>query len=289
MTTLRSQRKRGMSFLIHGHSKVGKTTLALTGPYPRLLLDVESAAHLLPNRCVWWDPFTEPMPIADGTWDTCVVDVDNFDVVLKVYEILKTGNHQFRTLVIDSISELQSTIMKMTMRQQDWGLVLAKLSDLCRNLRDLPRKRNNPIEIVALTAMTKKYDTLPDGSGGIYKPYLQGQISSLIPYWYDVTAYYFIQPYRDPNTNQVTQVRRLLTGKNNEFEAGNRVHGMEEYINYPNLEQIINSFFGPTEESMMAVQDQQVNQDETIVQTREKTVESLVDVPMSLPKINNNK
>jgi hypothetical protein len=286
MTTLRNQRKRGMSFLLHGHSKVGKTTLALTGPYPRLLLDAEAAAHLLPNKLVWWDPFTEPMPIADGSWDTCVVDVDNFEVVTKVYEILKTGMHQFKTLVIDSISELQSTIMKMTMRQQDWGLVLAKLSDLCRNLRDLPRKRNNPIEMVVLTAMTKKYDTLPDGSGGIYKPYLQGQISSLIPYWYDVTAYYFIQPYRDPNTGQVTQVRRLLTGKNAEFEAGNRVHGMEEYINYPNLEQIIDSFFGPSAEAVIAAQDQKVNEDETIVQSREKTVELSSDVPMSLPKIN---
>lgn len=287
MTTLGNRRKRGMSFLIHGHSKVGKSTLALTGPYPRLLLDVESAAHLLPNSLIWWDPFTEPMPIADGTWDTCVVDVDNFEVVLKVYELLKTGHHQFRTLVVDSISELQSTIMKMSMRQQDWGLVLAKLSSLCRDLRDLPRKRNNPIEVVALTAMTKKYDTLPDGSGGIYKPYLQGQISALIPYWYDVTAYYFMQPYRDPNTNETVQVRRLLTGKNPEFEAGNRVHGMEEYINYPNLEQIIDSFFGSREEAQMAQMDQKVNQETTIVHSEEKTVELSSDTPkMSLPKIN---
>lgn len=283
-------RKRGMSFLIHGHSKVGKSSLALTGPYPRLLLDVEAAAHLLPNKLIWWDPFTEPVPVADGTWDTCVVDVDNFEVVLKVYEIIKTGRHQFRTLVIDSISELQSTIMKMTMRQQDWGLVLAKLSSLCRDLRDLPRKRNNPIEMVVLTAMTKKYDAAPDGTGGIYKPYLQGQISALIPYWYDVTAYYFIQPYRDPETNQTINVRRLLTGKNTEFEAGNRIPGLEEYINYPNLAQISDAFFDSKEAEMQAMNEQNVTQSNETVQNRDETVELSVSQTsppkMNLPTIN---
>lgn len=295
-----NHRKRGMSFLIHSHSKVGKSNLALTGPYPRLLLDSEAAAHLLPNALIWWDPFTEPMPVADGSWDTCVVDTDNFEVALKVYEILKTGKHQFRTIVIDSISELQSTIMKQSMRQQDWGVVLAKLSELCRNLRDLPRKRNNPIEMVVLTAMTKKYDTAPDGSGGIYKPYLQGQISSLIPYWYDVTAYYFIQPYRDPNTNEVTMVRRLLTAKNPDYEAGNRVPGLAEYVNYPNLSQISDEFFNAKEAEAELAAQQALNasnigtENELVItptlQTNEQTIElstSQTSAPkMNLPKIN---
>lgn len=282
-------RKRGMSFLIHGHSKVGKSTLALTGPYPRLLLDVESAAHLLPNQLIWWDPFTEPVPVPDGTWDTCVVDVENFEIVLKVYEILKTGKHGFKTVVIDSISELQSTIMKMSMRQQDWGVVLAKLSSLCRDLRDLPRKRNNSIEMVVLTAMTKKYDALPDGTGGIYKPYLQGQISSLIPYWYDVTAYYFIQPYRDPETGQVTKVRRLLTGKNTEFEAGNRIPGLEEYINYPNLSQISDNFFDAKEAQEAALANNATQSTEILQNTEEAVVlnTSQTSIPqMNLPKLN---
>lgn len=243
-------RKRGMSFLVHGHSKVGKSSLALTGPAPRLLCDVESAAHLLPNKLIWWDPKTEPVPVWDGSWDTCVVDVDDFETVLQVYNVIKTGHHPFRTMVIDSVSELQSTIMKMNMKQQDWGLVLAKLSSLCRDLRDVPRKRSNPLEILVLTAMTKKYDAQPDGSGGIYKPYLQGQIATLIPYWYDVVGYLFIQTYKDPTTNQPYDVRRLLTAKNPEFEAGNRVAGLEPYINYPNLEYISDGFFGPREQEM---------------------------------------
>lgn len=275
-------RKRGMSFLVHGHSKVGKSSLALTGPVPRLLCDVEAAAHLLPNKLIWWNPMTEPMPVYDGTWDTCVVDVENFETVIQVYNIIKTGNHPFKTLVIDSISELQSTIMKMSMKQQDWGLVLAKLSSLCRDLRDLPRKRNNPLEMLVLTAMTKKYDAAPDGSGGIYKPYLQGQIATLIPYWYDVVAYYFIQPYRDPETQAVVNVRRLLTGKNSEFEAGNRVAGMEEYINYPHLEQIADSFFGPRE---VPQQENTAIVNESL-QNQQQAVELNTTTQTSAPKMN---
>jgi hypothetical protein len=282
-----NSRKRGMSFLVHGHSKVGKSSLALTGPAPRLVCDIESAAHLLPNKLIWWNPLTEAIPVWDGSWDTCVVDVDDFETVLQVYNIIKTGNHPFRTMVIDSVSELQSTIMKMTMRQQDWGLVLAKLSSLCRDLRDLPRKRNNPLEILVLTAMTKKYDASADGSGGIYKPYLQGQIATLIPYWYDVVAYYFIQPYRDPKTGAVINVRRLLTAKNPEFEAGNRVAGMEEYINYPNLEQIADQFFGPREvpqeQNVPPVNESLQNREEALVLNTSQTSNNLPK--MNLPTI----
>ena len=38
---------RALSVLVHGHSKVGKTTFAATSPYPRLFLDVDHAFFLL--------------------------------------------------------------------------------------------------------------------------------------------------------------------------------------------------------------------------------------------------
>ena len=66
---------RSLSMLIYGPSKAGKTTLAVTAPYPRLYLDVESAARFLPIIPKLWDPVREEPPVADGTWDTCVVSV----------------------------------------------------------------------------------------------------------------------------------------------------------------------------------------------------------------------
>ena len=38
---------RALTVLVHGPSKAGKTTFANTAPYPRLLLDVESASRFL--------------------------------------------------------------------------------------------------------------------------------------------------------------------------------------------------------------------------------------------------
>lgn len=329
-----NSRKRGMSFVIHGHSKVGKTTLALTAPYPRLLLDTEAAAHLLPNEIIWWDPMSEPAPIADGTWDTCVVDTDNFEVAKKAYEVIKSGRHQFRSFIVDSISELQAKVFESVggrdrMRQQDWGILLSKLGFFCRDLRDLARLKNNSIEAVVLTAMTKRYDVKEDGTGGIYKPFLQGQISAQLPYWFDVVGYYFKQAYFDQATQQQSMAWRMMVSKSTEYEAGNRVPSLAgmDFINYPNIEQIIDSFFGPRENSYTVIETpvatniipvptitnpvatqqeypvttQQYSATiepavptvqepiQEIVQTEQKTVELSTGLKMSLPKINKMK
>jgi hypothetical protein len=98
---------RSLTMLVHGLSKVGKSTLAVTAPYPRLYLDVEAASRFLSDSRSYWDPVREAPPVADGTWDTCVVNVREYDDVLKVYQWLQLGKHQFASLIIDSISELQ--------------------------------------------------------------------------------------------------------------------------------------------------------------------------------------
>src|SRR5688572_5136732 len=72
---------RALSVLVHGHSKVGKTTFAATAPYPRLLLDVEAASRFLPVVKTVWDPSQGPPPAADGTWDTCIVYVRDYNTV----------------------------------------------------------------------------------------------------------------------------------------------------------------------------------------------------------------
>jgi hypothetical protein len=93
--------------MVYGESKVGKSTFAVTAPYPRLMLDVEGGHRFLPINVKYWDPLREEPPAADGTWDTCVVNVTDYDTVLKAYQWLQIGKHQFKSLIIDSVSELQ--------------------------------------------------------------------------------------------------------------------------------------------------------------------------------------
>jgi len=176
---------RGLTVLVHGETGSGKSSFAVTAPYPRLLLDIESGYRFLPITKVMWDPMREAPPVADGTWDTVVVVVHNYNTVLKVYEWLSTGQHQFRSLIIDSISELQVRFFDQLagdeqLKMQQWGEVLRKMGGLLRNIRDLTTHPTNPLEAVVLTAMTRQ------DKDGVFRPYLQGQLAVMAPYLYDI-------------------------------------------------------------------------------------------------------
>lgn len=237
--------ERALSVLVHGHSKVGKTTFAATAPYPRLLLDVESASRFLPVVRRVWDPVQGPPPEADGTWDTCVVYVRDYDTVLKVYQWLQVGQHQFKSLILDSISELQVRLKERIagrgqLQTQQWGEVLTNLAGLMRDFRDLTMHPTNPLEAVVLTAMTQQRD-------GIWRPYLQGQLATVIPYFWDVTGYLYVDQITSEDPTVAPQeIRRLLTRKHPLFEAGERVQGrIPPVVDNPNISQMLDMIFGP--------------------------------------------
>lgn len=238
---------RALSILVHGDSKVGKTTFTTTAPAPRLLLDVESASRFLQVKKVKWDPMSgEAPPKYDSTWDTCVVQVHDFETVLKAYEWLKSGKHPFKSVILDSISELQAKAQesvngRQKMQTQHWGDLLAKMGFFCRDLRDLTTHYNNPLEAVVITAMTKMVD-------GTKKPSLQGGVATQIPYWYDITSYLFVDQEANPTTGEIEVVRKLLTAKHPDFEAGNRVPNLPAIISNPNIDDMITSVFGPRED-----------------------------------------
>ncbi len=81
-----SEIQRSLTVMVYGESKVGKSSLAVTAPYPRLMLDVEGGHRFLPIVVKYWDPLREEPPLADGTWDTVVVTVRVYDTVLKTYQ-----------------------------------------------------------------------------------------------------------------------------------------------------------------------------------------------------------
>lgn len=237
---------RALSVLVHGHSKVGKSTFAATAPYPRLLLDVEAASRFLPIIKTVWDPKEGPPPMADGTWDTCIVYVRDYNTVVQVYSWLQSGQHQFKSLILDSISELQVRLKEQIagrgqLQTQQWGEVLTALSGLMRDFRDLTMHPTNPLEAVVLTAMTSQRD-------GIWRPYLQGQLATVIPYFWDITGYLYIDQVAsdDPTGNTPPQeVRRLLTGKHPLFEAGERVQGrIPSVLDNPRIDTMLDMVFG---------------------------------------------
>ena len=66
----------------------------------------------------------------------------SFEIMAKVYQWLQSGRHQFASVIIDSISELQVKIMEQVagrtaIQLQQWGDIGRATSGLMRDLRDL--------------------------------------------------------------------------------------------------------------------------------------------------------
>lgn len=231
---------RALTILMHGLSGAGKTTLACTAPKPLLLLDVEMASRFVRGRKIKWNPLTDAPPVADGSWDVCVVTVNEFQKAQKAYEYLKSGNHPFKSVVVDSISELQSKAVeqikgRQQFQTQDWGKLLSVMSFFCKDLRDLAGT-DEKIEAIIITATSRDYD-------GIIKPYLQGQIASQAPYWFDITGYLYVQQVVDAN-GVLIDTRNLLIGNHPNYEAKSRVPGLPTVIESPDVTVMLNNIFG---------------------------------------------
>jgi hypothetical protein len=217
--------ERSLTIMVYGESKVGKSSFAVTAPYPRLMLDVEGGHRFLPINVKYWDPLTEEPPLADGTWDTVVVKVNEYDVVMKAFQWLQSGKHHFKSLIIDSISELQVKCMDNIagteqMKMQQWGELLRHMGALLRDLRDLTMHPTQPLEAVVLTAMARK------GQDGVYRPYLQGQLAIQAPYFYDILGAIVVETEPNPDPLQPPyKVRRMYVERTPEYEAGERVQG----------------------------------------------------------------
>jgi hypothetical protein len=248
---------RGLTILVHGETGAGKSSFAVTSPAPRLLLDIESGYRFLPIRTVKWDPMLQAPPVYDGTWDTTVVVVHDYSTVLRVYEWLRSGQHQFRSLIIDSISELQVRFFDQLagdeqLKVQQWGEVLRKMGGLLRNIRDLTTHPTNPLEAIVLTAMSRI------GQDGVARPYLQGQLAVMAPYLYDILGALAVETYPHPDPTQPPySVRRLYIERTPKYEAKERVQGRLGKVveqDHLNVELMLDTIFGPRPEAQPPVQ-----------------------------------
>lgn len=224
---------RGISLLVHGPAKCGKTTLADTAPAPRLFLDVESGgSDFTRSKKTYWDPRSGKPPVDDGTWETAVVYVRQPGDIEKAYEWLNAGQHPFRSVIIDSITEGQVRVIDKVsgggeMDLKKWGKVLQEVGRLARDFRDLVTHPVKPLEAFVMVAATHR----PEGASKS-TPLVQGKLRLFLPYLYDLMAY-LSAPVRNPDG---TITRRLLTGPHPEYEAGGRFEDLLPYtIDNPNI------------------------------------------------------
>lgn len=239
--------ERAVSALIHGPAGSGKTTVGVSGPIPRLMMDVENASRFVYQRKVFWKPMEGPPPVWDGSWDLCVVKVKDWPIAKKTYEYLKSGQHPFRSLSIDSITEAQVKASedingRNQFQTHHWGQLLQNMGGLLRDLRDLCGDEDSTLETMVLICTSIE-------KNGRWKPYLQGSIAALVPYIFDITGYQYVDQEIDAN-GQPKEVRKMFVGSHPLYEAKNRVPNLPDTLVEVNMEKLLDQIFGPLPQNL---------------------------------------
>lgn len=238
-----------LSILVHGASKVGKSTLGSTAPPPILVVDAEGSWKFIDTfgfkgkqfRRILWDPMLPP-PRYDGTWDVCHVMVTNWDSMRRIYQWLTQTEHDFVSVILDSITELQRRCKANLAPEgiikgyDGWGLLLVQMDQLIRSFRDLTIKPG-PVRLVMYVAETRE-------ESGKWRPYMQGQISTSLPYWVDICAYMYQTKEADENNNLTISTPWLYVGSHPQFESGERVQGrLGDSIRNPSITEILTTIY----------------------------------------------
>lgn len=250
----------GLSLLVHAHSKAGKSTLTSTAPLPLLVVDAEGSWRFIkrrgftgaPLRVEQWNPMLQSPPRHNATpenplgdWDVIHVTVRDWATIRRVYDRITQEVHDFVTVVIDSISEVQRRCKANIagteqMQMQQWGELLTAMDTLIRGYRDLNLSAG-PVKCVVFVAETRL-------SNGKWRPYMQGQIDVSLPYWVDVCGYLYVEDVPDPTSpvaGGTRKVRKLMVGPHPQYESGERVQGaLPHTVEDPNISDMMCTIFG---------------------------------------------
>lgn len=216
---------RRIMMAVHGWWGSGKTWLAHTSPGPRLVLDMEGGSEDVPVPIVEWDATTSGIPTGLTDDTSVVVDIQDYAVLTELLRTLKTGNHPFESVVLDSLTEQQKLLKTRVARpgseydpnavfdQQAWGRLLNNGELVMRQLRDLTRK-GAAKRINCVVVMGSDTESIP------IKPLLQGALRKSLAGFFDLEGFL----YTAINNDTKEEARVLQISPTPEAEAKCRLH-----------------------------------------------------------------
>ncbi len=225
-----------INMLVYGNPGVGKTVLAGSADAvpelrPVLILDVEGGTFSIRERYP----------------DVDVVRVQTWPDMQKVYDALYKMEHDYQTVVLDSLTEIQKFSMYRIMTQvlkehpdrdpevpsiREWGKNIEQIRRLVRAFRDLPMN----VVFTALAATDK------DGKTGMIttRPSLSGKLAMEVGGFVDLLLYMYIKRVDDDN-------QRLLLSFGTEGQiAKDRSDNLPPVIIDPDMQTLYDHIFKET-------------------------------------------
>ena len=208
----------GMNILVYGEAGVGKTTFAagaqdIPAMRDTLFLNLEKGLKSVADRP-----------------DISAVDVDDPGLVEDVYQAFKRDDAQvsgFKTLVIDSIGELQELDLekraakKGGKRTMDmYGDSTAYFKRLFRQLRDL-----QGLNVILLAQTTQRVDDSTGKVSEIY-PNLTAKLATNVMAYQDAVWFLYTRQLKDSGTQQ----RVMLTEPVGAYKAKTRGKAFAEAL-----------------------------------------------------------
>ncbi len=219
-----------MKLLIYSPPGHGKTRFVGTAQLdertsPMLLLNYEAGLHTLAKL--------EPKPD--------VIDITDWDIYFDVLDYLRSGDHPYKSIAIDSISETHFFAMITIMdahaatrsdpdlpQLQDYGKAGMQLRRMLRAYRDLPMH-------IFATAQSKTEEEPREGM--VVKPALSGQLSSDVMGIMDVVGYLAI-------TKDDPPIHTLLLSAQRQFRVKARLPwgaAPVEYVDEPTVTNVMDA------------------------------------------------
>ncbi len=177
-------------------------------------------------------------PEADGSWLTAVSFIRDFDDMHRVFQWLNSGRHAFRSVSLDSLTEIQKRCLDAISgtnqpTQQNWGELLRKMESLVRQFRDLTMHPTNPLEAVVFVTTTQVDDK------GWTRPHVQGQLRLTLPYFVDVVGYMYTHVAAEGQLE-----RMLMVQPYGNYICKDRTGRLRPIIEQPNIETMMEDIYG---------------------------------------------
>lgn len=233
-----SDRAPKVNILIYGSPGLGKTVFSGSADEvpemrPVLLLDIEGGTNSLRTT----------YPNVD------TIRITSWEELLTVMNAIHDGDHDYQTVIIDSLTEVQKINMYYNMRKfgknpmeekadwDDWARSLEAMRHFTRTARDLPYN-------VIFTALMDDIRDTKTGKSTKW-PYFTGKFQKEVAALPDEVFFLYAGELYDEDKDETVSVRLLLTSATDSAVAKDRSGMLEQVIVNPTMAVLYNKMYSP--------------------------------------------